>query len=122
MSPYPEQFLRALNDPTRLRILVLLSENLELCVCDLTHTMDLAQPKISRHLATLREAGIVLDRREGQWIHYRIHPELPPWAFRVLDAIHDGCEGKNPYAADRNRLKDKGNRPETDCGVAKTTT
>ncbi len=62
---------KALSDETRLRIMKLL-EHGELCVCDITAALDMAQPKISFHLRTLREAGILKDRREGKWMHYRI--------------------------------------------------
>ena len=63
-----------LADPTRLRCVVLLQREGELCVCELVHALDLPQPKVSRHLALLREAGVVEDRRAGQWVHYRLHP------------------------------------------------
>ena len=81
-----DDFFPALADPTRLRCLLLLASEGELCVCELTHALDVSQPKISRHLATLREAGIVDDRREGLWIHYRIHHDLPAWA-RGLETL-----------------------------------
>ena len=100
----PEQFMRALADGTRLRILNLLLERGELCVCELTGALEMAQPKVSRHLAILREAGVVQDRREGLWIHYRIHPELPLWAGRLLEALRDGCRKRDPYRHDLERL------------------
>lgn len=68
--------LRALADPTRLRILKLLEPG-ELCVCDITTVIGLAPSTISRHLAVLRRAALVNDRREGKWIHYRIADPLP---------------------------------------------
>ena len=104
MAPTPEQFTRALADTTRLRTLMLLEANDELCVCDLTEALGLAQPKISRHLAILRDTGVVLDRRAGLWIHYRIHPDLPAWAVDALTALAKGCVGKQPYEQDRKRL------------------
>ena len=70
----PDQFTRALAEPTRLRMLMLLHDQPERCVCELTQALAMAQPKISRHLAVLRETGILVDRRQGLWIHYRIHP------------------------------------------------
>ena len=81
-----ENFFPALADPTRLRCLLLLAAEGELCVCELTHALDESQPKISRHLALLRESGVVLDRRQGQWIYYRINPDLPGWVREVLIA------------------------------------
>jgi len=85
-----DDFFAALADPTRRRILTLLQEGGERCVCVLYETLDLPQPKVSRHLGVLRAAGIVATRREGLWIHYRIHPDLPAWAFRILLLMKDG--------------------------------
>ena len=65
------QVFKALSDETRLRIIKLL-EHGELCVCDIVASLDIIQPKISFHLGSLKEAGIVKDRRVGKWIHYRL--------------------------------------------------
>ena len=62
---------KALSDTTRLRVLKLL-ESGELCVCDIVTALDMSQPKISFHLNTLKEAGLIIDRKEGRWIHYRL--------------------------------------------------
>ncbi len=62
---------KALSDETRLRILKLL-ENGELCVCDIVAALDMVQPKVSFHLATLKEAGFIKDRKQGRWTHYRL--------------------------------------------------
>lgn len=62
---------RALSDETRLRIMVLLSKN-ELCVCQLEWALQLSQAKVSRHLAVLKNAGLIQDRREGLWIFYSL--------------------------------------------------
>ena len=104
MPPSPEQLTRVLADLTRLRILMLLLPSGERCVCDLTAALDLSQPKISRHLAVLREAGILLDRRAGLWIHYGLHPHLPAWALEVLAALGQGCIGLEPFTTDQARL------------------
>lgn len=103
--------LRALADDTRLRCLLLLHAEGELCVCELTEALNVAQPKVSRHLATLREAGIVRDRRQGQWVHYRISEELPAWGRQTLVALASGAADREPYASDRRRLLDMANRP-----------
>ncbi len=63
--------LKALSEETRLRILKLL-EHGELCVCDIVAALDMVQPKISFHLATLKEAGFINDRKQGRWTHYRL--------------------------------------------------
>ncbi len=62
---------KALSDETRLRILKLL-EHGELCVCDMVAAFDMMQPKVSFHLAALKSAGLVKDRKEGKWMHYKI--------------------------------------------------
>jgi len=100
----PETLMRALADNTRLRIVNLLLAKGELCVCELVAAMEMAQPKVSRHLAILREAGVVLDRREGLWIHYRIHPRLPKWAGGLLEALRDGCRKEDTCRQDLKRL------------------
>jgi ArsR family transcriptional regulator len=110
-----DDLFRALADPTRLRCLLLLAAHDELCVCEFTHALGESQPKISRHLATLREAGIVSDRRAGLWIHYRLHPELPSWARQVLTATMRAQAAAEPYARDRRRLASMADRPPARC-------
>jgi ArsR family transcriptional regulator len=85
-----DTFFEVLSDPIRRRILSLLLIHDERCVCDLNAALDVPQPKVSRHLGVLREAGLVLTRREGVWMHYRLHPELPAWAVRVLWHMKEG--------------------------------
>ncbi len=115
MSLTTESLFRALADPTRLRCLLLLQGEGELCVCELTHALGESQPKISRHLAQLREAGIVADRRQGLWVYYRLHPELPAWALEVLRITTEGVAAQAPYAADRQALTEMPNRPGAVC-------
>jgi ArsR family transcriptional regulator, arsenate/arsenite/antimonite-responsive transcriptional repressor len=110
-----EQFFTALGNDIRLRCLLLLEQEEELCVCELTHALNESQPKISRHLAHLREWGLVLDRRDGLWIHYRLHPELPTWALEVLHSSRRGLENNLPYTTDRQRLITMPNRPAIRC-------
>ena len=78
------EFYKALADETRLLSLLLIEQHGELCVCDLITALDESQPKISRHLAQLRKSGILQDRRQGQWVHYSLHPLLEPWMQEVL--------------------------------------
>ena len=110
-----ESFFTALADPTRLRSLLLLTAEGELCVCELTHALDESQPKISRHLAMLRDAGIVSDRREGLWIHYRINPALPEWAREILNTARRANTTAKPFAQDRKRLRGAPTRPPLRC-------
>lgn len=81
----PVAVFRALGDETRLAMVLLIRERGELCVCELTRALDLPQPKASRHLGVLREAGLLEGERRGQWIHYRLHLQLPQWLLRVLE-------------------------------------
>jgi ArsR family transcriptional regulator len=115
MNIQPDHFFKALGDLTRLRILVLLSAERELCVCELTHALGEIQPKISRHLAQLRELGVVLDRRQGQWIYYRLNSDLPAWAREVLTATSEGAITYPPFNDDRQALTDMPNRPGSAC-------
>ncbi|MBP8543807.1 metalloregulator ArsR/SmtB family transcription factor [Citrobacter sp. On2M] len=79
------QLFKNLSDETRLGIVLLLREMGELCVCDLCTALDQSQPKISRHLAMLRESGLLLDRKQGKWVHYRLSPHIPSWAAQVIE-------------------------------------
>ncbi len=80
----PAQFFKCLSDETRLRCVALLPKQGKFCVCELTAALDVSQPKISRHLTLLRQCGLLLDSREGQWVYYQINPKLPDWAFPIL--------------------------------------
>ncbi|MGP0174593.1 metalloregulator ArsR/SmtB family transcription factor [Pseudomonas sp. NCHU5208] len=80
----PSELFKCLADETRTRIALLVALEQELCVCELTAALDLTQPKISRHLAQLRACGLLQDRRNGQWVYYRLHPQLPEWVRELL--------------------------------------
>jgi ArsR family transcriptional regulator len=98
-----ERFFQALGDNTRLRLLNLMREQ-EVCVCYFVEILDGPQPKISRHLAYLRSAGIVAARREGKWMHYRI--VMPPHigAAQVLKQTLGWLKDDKAMQADRARL------------------
>ncbi|MDH3492134.1 MAG: metalloregulator ArsR/SmtB family transcription factor [Acidobacteriota bacterium] len=81
-----ETVFAALADQTRLRLLNLMRDE-EVCVCFFTEVLNESQPKISRHLAYLRKAGLVDSRREGKWVHYGISDRLDPMARTVLDNV-----------------------------------
>ncbi|NEV64598.1 metalloregulator ArsR/SmtB family transcription factor [Thiorhodococcus minor] len=107
----PTDLFAALANDTRLRCLMLLAAHEELCVCELTHATGTAQPHVSRHLAQLRELGLVSDRREGLWVYYRIHRALPDWARRVLEETAAGVSMQSPFADDAQALARMPNRP-----------
>jgi ArsR family transcriptional regulator, arsenate/arsenite/antimonite-responsive transcriptional repressor len=107
----PTQLFKALSDVTRLRCLSLLISNKELCVCELTNALALPQPKVSHHLAALRKAGLVADRKDGLWIHYRINPDIPRWMLKVIRAAHEGTKEVEPFANDIAALASSPARP-----------
>ncbi|MGW8271931.1 MAG: ArsR/SmtB family transcription factor [Thermodesulfovibrionales bacterium] len=91
---------KALSEETRLRVLNIL-QNGELCVCDIVAALKTSQPKISFHLNVLKEAGLIKDRKQGRWIHYRIDETDMFRRFLVLsilekltDKISDGDKGR----------------------------
>jgi len=92
---------KALSDKTRLRIIKLLEQG-ELCVCDIVAALDMVQPKVSFHLNALKEAGLIRDRKQGRWIHYRLDTSDMFKRFLVLAVI----EKAPPDAVrkDRKRL------------------
>lgn len=108
----PDTLLKAMVDETRLRCLMLLMVEVDLCVCEFGYALGVAQPKISRHLGLLRKDGVLLDRKSGQWVHYRFHPDLPAWALVILQATAQGLTGLDPYRDDVLRLHAMPNRPE----------
>jgi ArsR family transcriptional regulator, arsenate/arsenite/antimonite-responsive transcriptional repressor len=93
----------ALADPTRLRLLNLMNGR-EVCVCYFVEILKQGQPKISRHLAYLRHAGIVEARRDGKWMHYRTQPPDDRKAASILDATLQSFKADKDMQADRARL------------------
>jgi ArsR family transcriptional regulator len=91
---------QALGDPTRLRLMNLMTGG-EVCVCFFVAVLGEPQPKISRHLAYLRHAGLVEGRRDGKWIHYRIADPLPPGAERLMATL------LGLFATDRNMRRER---------------
>jgi ArsR family transcriptional regulator len=112
----PTSLFKALADETRARMTLLLAREGELCVCELTVALEESQPKISRHLAQLRSAGLLADRRAGQWVYYRLHPQLPDWARQLLSVTLQA--NSQWLASDSARLEGMRNRPDRSavCG------
>jgi len=77
---------KALSEETRLRVLNLLRHG-ELCVCDIVAAFDMIQPKVSFHLAVLKEAGLIKDRKQGKWVHYRIDDSDMLRRFLLLSTL-----------------------------------
>jgi ArsR family transcriptional regulator, arsenate/arsenite/antimonite-responsive transcriptional repressor len=98
-------FLRTISDETRLRILVLLSQK-ELCVCEICAILGESQPKISRHLAKLRDMNLVQDKRAGQWIYYYVDVK-DPVAADILAVINKSQSRFPVLTKDREKLLDR---------------
>lgn len=98
-----ERFFQALGDNTRLRLLNLMAEQ-EICVCYFVEILGQPQPKISRHLAYLRSAGIVEARREGKWMHYRVLTPTHAGAAQILRQTLQWLRDDRAMQADRSRL------------------
>jgi ArsR family transcriptional regulator len=98
-----ELLFRALADRTRLRLLNLMGED-EICVCFLVEGLKMNQPKISRHLAYLRRAGVVSARREGKWMHYRVAEPADEHAARIFAEVREWLSQDPLMQRDRTRL------------------
>lgn len=96
------QLFKALSDTTRLRMLLLLLNNGELCVCDLMESMQIPQSTASRHLALLRNAGFVDGERRGTWMYYRII-EGQQLGSAILYALKEHCSGLETAVQDQQR-------------------
>ena len=106
----PIKFYKCLADETRLRSIILIQREQELCVCELMAALDETQPKVSRHLALLRRDGLLTDRRQGQWVYYKINPELPQWAVNVLT---ETSQSNGEFIEENlTKLQQMGDRPE----------
>lgn len=107
----PHQFFKLLADETRLRCLLLIAREQRLCVCELTYALQESQPKISRHLAQLRQSGVLLDERQGQWVFYRLSPSLPDWLQAMIEGLQHTDNLQQHYEHDRQRLQNMAERP-----------
>jgi ArsR family transcriptional regulator, arsenate/arsenite/antimonite-responsive transcriptional repressor len=94
---------RALADPTRLRLLNLIADR-EICVCYFVEILGISQPKISRHLAYLRRAGIAGARRQGRWMHYRLIPPADAGASAILKETLKGLRERPDMRRDLSKL------------------
>jgi ArsR family transcriptional regulator, arsenate/arsenite/antimonite-responsive transcriptional repressor len=99
-----EIFFQALADPTRLRLLNLLADG-EVCVCHLVEVLGTNQPKVSRHLAYLRRAGLVTARRQGTWMHYRVTEPRDELGREVFASLRTWLNSQIGMQSDRRRLR-----------------
>lgn len=107
----PITFYKGLTDEVRLKALMLIEYHGELCVCELMEALEEdSQPKISRNLAVLKKANVITDRKHGQWVFYRINPELPLWAKSVV--VQTTENNTHLIASEIARLDAMQNRPD----------
>jgi ArsR family transcriptional regulator len=102
-------FLKSLSDLTRLQILALICQEQELCVCELTYALNLSQPKVSRHLALLKAANVLTDRRVGKWVYYQVNTALVHWQHQTIAGASQTISTEMLDAIER--LQQMGQRP-----------
>lgn len=107
-----------LADPIRLRLLALIAKHGELCVCELVAALDLPQPKVSRHLAVMRDAGLLRDRRDAQWVLYALSPNTPEWAATAIEAAVSATASEPAHKKDTKRLARADRPPRMRCSTA----
>ena len=109
----PTDFFKCLGDDTRLKILLMILREQELCVCELMIALEDSQPKISRHLALLKKSNILVTSKQRQWVYYRLSPHLPEWCLQTLALcatdnsafIHINCQKLLSMGDSPERLK-----------------
>lgn len=112
MTISADNLFSSLANDTRLRCLMLLQAHNELCVCELTHALGISQPHVSRHLALLRDSGLVIDRRAGLWVYYRLNPDIADWIRNILNETYQGVASQSPYVDDAEALLQMPDRPD----------
>ena len=106
----PNQFFKCLSDETRLKTILLILHEKELCVCELTEAIDESQPKVSRHLAQLKNMSVLNTRRQSQWVYYRLNEDLPEWSMNVLKTTLDAQKDTiQPYLQNLSAMCDRPN-------------
>ena len=103
-------FFKVMADDTRLKIILMLMCESELCVCELTHALELSQPKISRHIALLKKQQLLSERKSGRWVYYSMAKPLSQWKQAVIKS----CFEENLSVIDEclKNLAMMGDRPE----------
>jgi ArsR family transcriptional regulator len=97
------ELFQALGDPTRLRLVNLLTQTGEICVCELVDALELPQYNVSRHLQILLKAGWLEDRKVGKWVYYRVARDLKPYHRSMLRAIDQLREEREDFRRDEQR-------------------
>ena len=89
--------LSALSEPTRLNALRILSDGGEHCVCELMDRLGATQSRMSRHMSVLKAAGLLIDRRDAQWVRFRLNPDLPPHLKTLIDSVLAAADAELPH-------------------------
>ena len=92
---------KALADGSRLRVIMALTDNEELCVCQITEMLKLAAPAVSRHISVLQKAGLVKSRKDSRWVYYRLSESFPP---TILKWLKDMLAGLDDIVKDRKKI------------------
>lgn len=95
----PISVLAALAEPTRLAAVQILADGSEHCVCELMRRLDASQSRMSRHMQTLKQAGLVTDRRDAQWVRYRLRSDLSPTIHAIVEAVLAAAAAEERKAA-----------------------
>ena len=111
----PIQIFKCLIDDTRLSIMVLIQHQGELCVGELVDALNSTQPKVSRHLANLRDCQLLDIRKSGQWVFYRVHDDLPHWANQIICQAVSASQLQLEEMKSRLKLVDEANRKVACC-------
>lgn len=101
----PNELFSLLSDETRLRCLILLQKEGELCVCEMSEIIGSIQPKVSRHLALMRNSGLVSDERRGQWVYYSLNASLPKWAKKIIESTLENLIKEEPFHSDIKKMR-----------------
>ena len=91
--------LSALAEPTRFAAMRLLKDGDEHCVCELMTLLGATQSRMSRHMQALKQVGLVVDRRDAQWVRYRLNPDLPAEVRSMVEAVFEAAEATERKAA-----------------------
>lgn len=111
---YTIDLFKTLSDETRLRIINLLSGG-ELCVCDLNHSLGIPQSTVSRHLAHLKNIGIIANRRSKTWVYYRLSEDVQPLVGEILAVLTRHLSKIAQIQKDLDALQSYKNNPERSC-------
>ncbi len=95
---------KALSDETRMRMLHLLCDG-ELCVCEIMQALEISQTRASRNLGILRDAGLLKDRRDGQWVHYSVNREVAAEYLKLLELVPSLLREDETMVEDKKKLK-----------------